>query len=93
MNVSLTPQLESMIRERVDSDRYNNASDVIRQALRLLENEEQKLDRLRALIKVGIDQIERGEVYEDSKEFWEELNREVDERIANNEKIGLDHWP
>jgi putative addiction module CopG family antidote len=35
MNVSLTPQLKAMIRERVESGRYNNASEVVRQALRL----------------------------------------------------------
>ena len=40
MNVSLTPQLEAMIRQRVESGRYNNASEVVREALRLLEEQE-----------------------------------------------------
>ena len=36
MNVSLTPKLEEFIRERVSSGLYNNASEVVREALRLL---------------------------------------------------------
>ena len=37
MNVSLTPELEKIVAERVSSGRYASASEVIRQALRLLE--------------------------------------------------------
>lgn len=36
MNVSLTPDLERFVRERVDSGLYNSASEVVREALRLL---------------------------------------------------------
>jgi antitoxin ParD1/3/4 len=93
MNVSLTPQLELMIRERVESGRYNNASEVVQQALRLLEVEEQKLDRLRGLVKIGVAQIERGEGLEDTDEFWDELDRDVDTRPARNEPVTLDEWP
>ncbi|TDI42129.1 MAG: type II toxin-antitoxin system ParD family antitoxin [Acidobacteria bacterium] len=37
MNVSLTPELETMIHERVATGRYHSASEVVREALRLLE--------------------------------------------------------
>lgn len=36
MNVSLTPELEKMVRERVSSGLYNNSSEVVREVLRLL---------------------------------------------------------
>ncbi len=36
MNVSLTPKLEEFIRRRIASGLYNNASEVVREALRLL---------------------------------------------------------
>ena len=36
MNVSLTPQLEDFVRRKVESGLYNNASEVIREGLRLL---------------------------------------------------------
>ena len=42
MNVSLTPELERSVAERVASGRYRTGSDVVRAALRLLEKEERK---------------------------------------------------
>jgi antitoxin ParD1/3/4 len=44
MNVNLTPQLEEMVRQKVSSGLYTSASEVIREALRLMEEQ----DRLRA---------------------------------------------
>jgi len=41
MNVSLTPELESFVNTKVQSGRYTSASEVIREALRLLEEQEQ----------------------------------------------------
>jgi antitoxin ParD1/3/4 len=38
MNVSLTPELEKFVSARVQSGRYNSASEVVREALRLLED-------------------------------------------------------
>lgn len=40
MNVSLTPELELAVAERVASGRYRTTSEVVRAALRLLEKEE-----------------------------------------------------
>ena len=40
MNVSLTPELERFVGAKVKSGRYNSASEVIREALRLLEEHE-----------------------------------------------------
>jgi antitoxin ParD1/3/4 len=78
MNVSLTPELEQMVRERVASGRYNNASEVVRDALRHLDSKE-RLDHLRALIQVGLDQAERGELIEFTPEWEEEMDRRVEE--------------
>jgi antitoxin ParD1/3/4 len=41
MNVSLTPELEQFVQAKVESGRYNSASEVVREALRLLEDQEQ----------------------------------------------------
>ncbi len=40
MNVSLTPELEEFVQSKVENGRYNSASEVIREALRLLEEHE-----------------------------------------------------
>lgn len=59
MNVSLTPYFEAMIREKVASGRYNNASEVVREALRLLEAEDRrKLERLQAMGAIRREQRE-----------------------------------
>ncbi|MGH2535137.1 MAG: type II toxin-antitoxin system ParD family antitoxin [Thermomicrobiales bacterium] len=60
MNVSLTPHLEAMVRQKVASGRYNNASEVVREALRLMEEHDQH-QRLRAALAIGREQVERGE--------------------------------
>jgi len=65
MNVSLTPQLEEMVRKKVASGLYNSSSEVVREALRLLEErdriKEMKLEELRSEIQQGIDSLDRGE--------------------------------
>lgn len=57
MNVNLTPQLEELVREKVSSGLYNSASEVVRDALRLMEEQdrfrEAKLTQLRSEIKRG----------------------------------------
>jgi antitoxin ParD1/3/4 len=58
MNISLTPHLEQMIREKIASGSYNSASEVVREALRLLEQADQfravKLQKLREDIQEGL---------------------------------------
>ncbi|HNI36783.1 MAG TPA: type II toxin-antitoxin system ParD family antitoxin [Pseudomonadales bacterium] len=59
MNVNLTPQLENMVKEKVGSGLYNSASEVVREALRLMEERDRmqqlKLDELRREIRKGLD--------------------------------------
>ena len=59
LNVSLTPHLENFVHQTVTSGRYQSASEVVRTALRLLEEREQQkaatLDWLRTEIQKGLD--------------------------------------
>lgn len=65
MNVSLTPQLESYVKQKVTSGMYNSVSEVVREAIRLLEERDRmqamKLEALRSDIQQGLDSLERGE--------------------------------
>lgn len=58
MNINLTPQLEELVREKVSSGRYNSASEVIREALRLMEEQDRlrafKLEQLREDVREGL---------------------------------------
>jgi putative addiction module CopG family antidote len=46
MNVSITDQLAGYVRKKVKSGRYNNASEVVRDALRRMEEEDERALRL-----------------------------------------------
>ena len=65
MNFSLTPALEQFIRNRAESGDYNNASEVVREAIRLLKRVEEqrklKMERLRAAIDEGDAALARGD--------------------------------
>lgn len=77
MNVSLTPELEKLVARKVQSGLYQSASEVIREGLRLLENQDRRretqLGEVRKKIQTGLDQLDRGEglpgdqVYEEMK--------------------------
>ncbi len=66
MNVSLTPELEKLVQEKVKSGRYLSASEVVREALRLLQEQDQlrelRLEELRKFVAVGVEQADRGEL-------------------------------
>ena len=59
MNINLTPYLESMVRQKVESGLYTSASEVLREALRLMDEQDQlratKLQQLRQDIRAGLD--------------------------------------
>lgn len=54
MNISLTPHLEKLVQAKVESGLYNSASEVVREALRLMEERDQ-VRELRREIQKGID--------------------------------------
>ncbi|MGS2716648.1 type II toxin-antitoxin system ParD family antitoxin [Eionea flava] len=64
MNVSLTPQLENYVKEKVSAGMYNSVSEVMREALRLLEERDalkaMKLAALRNDLQHGIDELDNG---------------------------------
>ena len=59
MNVNLTPQLEELVRSKVNSGMYTSASEVVREALRLMDEQDRlrkaKLDELRRDVHKGIE--------------------------------------
>jgi antitoxin ParD1/3/4 len=83
-NISLTEPLDDFIEDRVRSGDYQNASEVVRAALRLLkrqaEDDAQTSVRLRAAIQEGIEDVEAGrfEAVTDLGRWFDELEAEVD---------------
>jgi len=71
MNVSLTPELERFVQAKVESGRYNSASEVVREALRLLEDHEQaraaQLAEFNHELERHLASLDRGDVVDASQ--------------------------
>lgn len=65
MNISLTPELETYVQEKVNSGFYTSASEVVRESLRLMHTYEdlqkQRIDQLNSAIEIGLLQLKKGE--------------------------------
>lgn len=83
MNVHLTPELEQLVQNKVRSGRYNSASEVVREALRLMEQKDElraiQLHELRSRIDKGLAESMRGEGME-GETFMQGLIEDLDAR-------------
>jgi antitoxin ParD1/3/4 len=80
MNVSLTPELEQLVHEKVKSGRYLSASEVVREGLRLLEERDRlhqlRLTELQQKLTLSIQQADQGELI-DSDDVFAELEADI----------------
>ncbi len=79
MNVSLTPELEQLVNEKVQSGLYQTASEVVREALRLLKERDHAREQLRADVQTGFDALARGE----GRTYDKASGRQLAERIKS----------
>lgn len=89
MNVNLTPELEKFVQEKVASGRYNSASEVVRESLRLLEDLDRvkmgRYEQLKRELEVGLKQAEAGRVRAFDKE---RVKARVRKEAAKSKKKG-----
>ena len=90
-NVNLTEHFGRFIETGIKSGRFSNASEVVREGLRLLEQREQedqaKLEWLRTAAKEGFDDADRGDYVtlssdQEIDDFVDQVRREVSERLV-----------
>lgn len=79
MNVSLTPELERLVNEKVESGLYQTASEVVREALRLLKERDQAREQLRGGVQAGFDALARG----DGRTYDKASGRQLAEQIKS----------
>lgn len=76
MHISLTPELENAVKAKVKSGLYNNASEVVREALRQSLSREREHEWLAREAAIGFAQLESGQTVEvSSKEHFMSLVR------------------
>lgn len=96
-NVNLTEHLDDFIETGIMSGRFSNASEVVREGLRLLEQREQedkaRVDWLRVAAKEGFDAVERGDYVtlrsdREIGDFLDKIHQEVSAELALERKRG-----
>jgi antitoxin ParD1/3/4 len=84
MNVHLTPELEQMVQKKVKTGRYNSASEVMREALRLMDDRDQlkamQKEELRKKIAAGLKSLDEGRGV-DGEAVFARIEAELDEEI------------
>ncbi|MCI5130961.1 MAG: type II toxin-antitoxin system ParD family antitoxin [Candidatus Electrothrix sp. EH2] len=75
MNVSLTPELDRIVKKKVATGMYNSASEVIREALRFFhfhdDLQQQKLELLKSEIRKGVHSLDAGKGVEMTDDLFE----------------------
>ena len=85
LNVSLTPHLEAFVHETVTAGRYQSASEVVRTALRLLEERErQKAATLGWLQQETRKGLDSGPAAPVTPAFWQGLRARLQQSAADN---------
>ena len=92
MSVTLTPEHEAMVQERVASGRYSDAHEVIGDALRLLE-EHERLQHLRGLLEVGRQDELRGDWVAYTPELMDDIYWRAEELLRRGEEPDPDVCP
>jgi putative addiction module CopG family antidote len=86
MTVSLTSEQEALIKEHLSTGRYTSEHEVIGEALALLKQHEKTLEKLRADIKEGLEDLAQGRytTYTDETlgDFFEDVKKRGRERLA-----------
>lgn len=81
MNISLTPELEKYVQEKVNSGLYTSASEVIRESLRLLHhyenNQTNQIYQLNQAIALGLSELSSGNKIA-SKDSYDALKSKLD---------------
>ncbi|MFH0824373.1 MAG: type II toxin-antitoxin system ParD family antitoxin [Pseudomonadota bacterium] len=94
MDISLTAELEAYVNEMVRSGKYGSAGEVVREALRALEESDRRqepdLADLRDKVAIGLEQLDRGETWD----LPEDIRKAVQEIEARGRRrLGLSMDP
>jgi antitoxin ParD1/3/4 len=93
MAIQIPADIEARIQQKVADGAFPDAAEVIREAMRLLDQQERQLEEFRAKFRSGLDQLDRGEGIPFTPELMSKIRREVAERYRRGEQPNPDVCP
>jgi antitoxin ParD1/3/4 len=93
MHINLSPEMESYIKGKVTSGFYGNATEVIRDAIRRMQAEEERVAAFRRAVAEGEAQLDRGEGSEYSRELMNKLADTARKNLGGGKPIDPDVVP
>jgi antitoxin ParD1/3/4 len=92
MTVTLTPQTEALIRQKIESGRFNDATEVVEEAVRQMD-ERDRIERLRVSLATADEQIDRGEGLDWSPDLLERMILKANENARAGKPVRDDVKP
>jgi len=85
----LPPDLRAFVRSQIEDGAFGSENEIVLNALYLLRectlSRDERLSQLRADVRAGLDELDRGEGQPwDKEEVWSEVQRRLDERTAKS---------
>ncbi len=93
MHINLSPEVEKYLQSKVDTGFYSNASEVVRDAIRRMREEDEKLEKLLAAVKLGDEQLDRGEGIAYTKDRLAHITAKAFDNAMNGKKVKSDVKP
>lgn len=93
MHVNLSPEMEGFIKRKVANGFYGNATEVIRDAIRRMQAEENRIAAWQSAIKQGDDQLDRGEGIAYSTETLKDITQSAINAMRNGQPMDPDVLP
>jgi len=93
MHVNLSPEMEGFIKRKVASGFYGNATEVIRDAIRRMQDEESRAAAWQAAIKLGDEQLDRGEGVAYTQDTMKNITQSAIDAMHSGQKMDPDVLP
>lgn len=93
MHVNLSPEMEVFIRNKVAGGFYGNATEVIRDAIRRMQAEEVRMAAWQAAIRVGDEQLDRGEGVPYSADALKDITQSALDTMRSGKPMDPDVLP
>ena len=93
MHVNLSPEMEGFIKNKVSSGFYGNATEVIRDAIRRMQAEENRISAWQDAIKLGDAQLDRGEGVAFTPDLLNDITQSAISAMHTNQPISPDVLP